>query len=76
MAVSLKSLGIDALSVKERLELVEEIWDSIAVDSAAVPLTPEQARELEHRLAAHESSPDDVVPWDEVRASLAKQLRR
>ena len=76
MAVSLKSLGIDALGVEERLALVGEIWDSIAADSAAVPLTLEQTRELERRLAAHESNPADVVTWDEVKASLAKQPGR
>ncbi len=74
MAVSLKALGIDRLGVEERLTLVEEIWDSIAADSAAVPLTPEQTQELERRLAAHEANPEDVVPWAEVKASVSKLL--
>ena len=42
MGASMKSLGIDRLRVEERLALVEEIWDSIAADSAAVPLTDAQ----------------------------------
>jgi putative addiction module component (TIGR02574 family) len=67
MAVSLKTLGIDRLGV-------EEIWDSIAADSMAVPLTPEQRKELELRLAAHEANPEDTVPWSEVRDSLSKLL--
>jgi putative addiction module component (TIGR02574 family) len=74
MAVSLKTLGIDRLGVEDRLTLVEEIWDSIAADSMAVPLTPEQRKELELRLAAHEANPEDTVPWSEVRDSLSKLL--
>jgi putative addiction module component (TIGR02574 family) len=74
MAVSLEALGIDRLGVEDRLTLVEEIWDSIAADSTAVPLTAEQRQELERRLAAHEANPSDTVPWSEVRESLGKLL--
>ena len=64
MGASLKSLGIDRLQIEERLALVEDIWDSIAADSAALPLTNAQRAELDRRLAEHETSPDDVVPWE------------
>ena len=74
MTVSLKALGIDQLGVEERLTLVQQIWDSIAEDSAALPLTTEQREELERRLAAHAANPEDVVPWSEVRESLSKLL--
>ena len=57
MSVSLKSLGIERLSVAECLVLVEEVWDSIA---AATPLTDAQRIELDRRLADHEANPDDV----------------
>ena len=71
MSVSLKSLGIEQLSIAERLVLVEELWDSIAT---ATPLTDPQRAELEQRLADHLAHPDDVVPWDEVKASTAARL--
>jgi putative addiction module component (TIGR02574 family) len=76
MRASLKSLGIDRLSVEERLTLVEDLWDSIAEDSAAVPVTDAQREELDRRLAEHEARPDDVVPWEEVKATITTRLKR
>jgi putative addiction module component (TIGR02574 family) len=73
MSVSLKSLGIERLSVEECLVLVEEIWDSIA---AATPLTDAQRAELDRRLADHEAHPDDVVSWEEVKFSITARLKR
>jgi len=73
MSVSLKSLGIDRLSVADRLILVEELWDSIA---AATPLTDAQRAELDRRLADHEANPDDVVSWEEVQSSITARLNR
>ncbi len=75
MSVSLKSPGIDRLGVEERIALVEEIWDSIATDSAAVPLTIPQRDELDRRLADHAAHPNDVFLWDEVKASLDERLK-
>ena len=76
MAVSLKSLGIDRLGVEERIALVEDLWDSIAADSAAVPLTEAQRAELDRRIADHEANPDDVAPWQEVKASITDRLEK
>lgn len=76
MSVSLKSLGIDRLSVEERLALVEELWDSIAESSAAVPLSDAQRAELDRRLADHEAHPEDVVSWEEVKDSISSRLKR
>lgn len=76
MGVSIKSLGIDRLGIEERLALVEEIWDSIAEDSAAVPLTDAQRAELDVRLAEHEANPDDVVAWDKIKAEASARLRK
>lgn len=73
MSASLKAHGIERLSVEERISLVEEIWDSIA---EATPLTDAQRAELDRRLRDHRSNPEDVVPWEVVKASIATRLRR
>jgi putative addiction module component (TIGR02574 family) len=76
MSVSIKSLGIDRLAVEDRLDLVEQIWDSTAADSAAVPLTDQQRAELDRRIADHETNPDDVVSWERVKAAVAERLKQ
>jgi len=76
MGISIKSLGIDRLSVEERLALVEELWDSIAKDCTSVPLTDAQRTELDRRLTEHEAHPQNVVSWEEVKASITERLKR
>ena len=76
MSVSMKDLGIDQLTMEDRIALVQEIWDSIAVTPEEIPFTEAQREELERRLAAHEASPGDVVPWDEVKAQALARARQ
>jgi putative addiction module component (TIGR02574 family) len=70
MSPTMKSLGIDQLSVAERILLVEEIWDSIATTPDEVPLTDAQKAELDRRLAAYEADPGAGSSWEEVKARL------
>ena len=76
MAVSVKTLGIDRLNVDERLALVEEIWATICADAKTFPLSDAQRAELDRRVADDDAFPDDVVPWDEVKASVRSRLGR
>jgi putative addiction module component (TIGR02574 family) len=76
MTATIKSLGIDRLPVDERLILVQEIWDSIAADTAAVPLTDKQRVELQNRIEEDDAKPDDVTSWEHVKASTVERLRR
>lgn len=76
MNVSIKSLGIDRLPVDERLALVEDLWDSIAADSDAVPMTEAQRLELQKRIEEDDARPADVTPWDMVKASTLARLRK
>ena len=41
------------MSVAERIQLVEDIWDSIAAVPEATPLTDEQRQEIDRRLEAY-----------------------
>jgi putative addiction module component (TIGR02574 family) len=70
MSPTFKALGIENLSIAERILLVEEIWDSIAVSSERIPLTEAQKQDLQRRLAAYESSPKAGSSWEEVKARL------
>ena len=63
------------LPLAERLRLVEAIWDSIAAEPAGAPLTDAQRAELDRRLAEHEANPDDVVSWEEIKASITARLK-
>jgi putative addiction module component (TIGR02574 family) len=74
MNASIKSLGIDRLPIEERLALVEEIWDSIAADSAAVPLTEAQRAELQKRIEEDDAHPDDLTSWEQIKASTLSRL--
>jgi putative addiction module component (TIGR02574 family) len=64
MSPLLSSLGIDRLSVAERIQLVEEIWDSIAASAEQLPLSEAQRRELDRRVAALQADPANVIPWE------------
>ena len=76
MGVSVRTLGMDRLNVDERLALVEEIWAGICADGKSFPLTDGQRAELDRRVGDDDAFPDDVVPWDEVKASVRSRLGR
>jgi putative addiction module component (TIGR02574 family) len=76
MSPLMQSLGIDRLSVAERLQLVQEIWDSIADEQDQIPLTEEQKKEIDRRLEAYRANPDSGIPWEVVRARAEERLRK
>lgn len=55
-----------SLSVPERIQLVEDIWDTIADDVGAVELTEEDKRTIDKRLAAYHQNPGAGSPWADV----------
>jgi len=67
-------LNLAKLSVAERIQLVEDLWDSIAADTGDIELTDAQRVELDRRLADLELNPDGGEPWSNVRARIEKRL--
>lgn len=61
------------LPPEDRLQLVEKIWDSLAVSAADVPVPPWHETELDRRLA----DPDEraTTSWEEVQARLRQPKR-
>ncbi len=63
------------LSPEERMQLAEDLWDSVAATPENLPpLTDAQQAEIERRMAEHAEDPASAVPWDEVRARLWSRL--
>ena len=66
-------LNFRALPVSERIELAQDIWDSIAEDTPnQLQLTPDEREMLQQRLSDHRANPSSSIPWEQVRAALFK----
>ena len=74
-APTIQTLGIDQMSREERLSLVEEIWDTIAAESLPHLLTEAQRLELRSSVAEDDANPDEVVPWEQVKAQTLARLK-
>jgi len=64
---------ISGLTVQQRLELISRLWDSIQ-DEGSEPEMPEWHRvEVERRLALADAAPEQVIPWEQVKARLREK---
>jgi putative addiction module component (TIGR02574 family) len=64
---------VKALSLNERAKLAQVLWEGLIESGYDPQLTPSQQAKLDRRLKAHAKNPDDVVPWEVVKASLDMQ---
>ncbi len=64
---------IRKLSVSERIQLVEDIWDTIASSQEEVELTDGQRQELDRRLDEYSKDPSAGRGWDVVREDLGHE---
>jgi putative addiction module component (TIGR02574 family) len=70
-------LDYSALSPEERLQLVEDIWDSLVVGAPdSVPILESHARELDRRVAAFRADGDPGRPWHEGLDRIEADLKR
>jgi|GEM_PF-607257 len=67
-------------SVADRLQLVGDIWISIADEANAspevLPLIDDQKAELDRRLAEYDADPSSGIPMDESPGRIRSQFRR
>jgi putative addiction module component (TIGR02574 family) len=73
---TLEQLGIDRLTVVERLALVQDILDSVAAEQPMPALSEAKRRELDRRIADADANPDDCVPWVQVEAAALARFGR
>jgi putative addiction module component (TIGR02574 family) len=73
---TLEEWGIDSLNIDERLELAQQIWESIATELESQPLSELQRVELERRIAVADANPSEGIPWKQVRDEARARWQR
>ena len=69
-----KAIDVGQLSTDERLDLIEQLWDSLSdQERESLPLTAEQEQELDRRLDAVEREGPVGVSPDEVRDQVRRR---
>lgn len=63
-----------ALPVAERIQLVEDLWDTIAAEAGGVALSPAHLEELDRRLDRFERSPTEGVEWSALKVRIQSSL--
>jgi putative addiction module component (TIGR02574 family) len=72
MAKQITLADILELGVSERIQLIEDAWDSISKVPEELQLSEQQKKELDNRLAAYHQNPNAGTPWHEIRESIEK----
>lgn len=66
----LLKVDISQLSVAERIQLAEDLWDSISQQQEELPLSEAQQQELDRRLENYQKNPTNGSSWEEVKKRL------
>jgi putative addiction module component (TIGR02574 family) len=70
MAQPIDFADVTAMTIDERIALVQAIWDSIAAETDPIDLTEPQKRELDRRIAELDANPQNVLTWEEIKAHV------
>ena len=69
------AIEIEKLGVDERLDLIEEIWNSLSRDPDKVPVPDSHKAELDKRLDEIDAGDDAGIPWQEVLSRIRNRLK-
>ncbi len=61
---------IRQMPVVQRIQLVEDIWDTMVAEDVDFPMSSAQLAELDARRAAMVADPSIGIPWEEAKARL------
>jgi putative addiction module component (TIGR02574 family) len=73
--MSNREVDIASLTPEERLDLLEELWNSLTTTQQDIPLTDAQRAELDRRLDELEAEGPVGIPWDEVLSRIRNRER-
>ena len=61
------------LPAEERLQLAEELWESVAIEQEQSAVPDNVAQILRERWAEYEANPESAIPWEEVKRRLRER---
>ena len=61
---------IAEMPIQQRIQLVEDIWDSIVEMPEAIEIPEWHKNELNKRLEAYHANPSEGSPWKEVKKRI------
>ena len=64
--------ALETLSVPERVQMVEDLWDSIARSNAAIPMPQWQKDELTRRRQNYLQNPDSGTSWEQAKQDILR----
>lgn len=64
---------IAKLSAPEKILLVEDLWDSIVLGESVVPIPRSHLEELEGRLQAYASDPENLLSLEELQSRIERR---
>ena len=69
----ISTADIEQLSVAERIQLVEDIWDTIAANPDALEVAEELGEELDRRVDNYHQNPSSGSSWQDVKKRILSQ---
>jgi putative addiction module component (TIGR02574 family) len=68
--------GFDELSIDEKVDYVQSLWDRIVAGTGAMPVPDWHLEVIKERLASHRDEPGASKTWDQLREELRGKLRQ
>ncbi len=63
------------LSVAERIQIVEDIWDSISSAPEELVLSEAEKSKLDERLESYRQNPEEGIEWETLKKNLSQTKR-
>lgn len=70
---TLTKADIAALSVDERLALIDDLWESLENNSDPLPTPDWHGPLIEARLKAHAANPQPTHSWESIKAEMEEK---
>ena len=72
MEMNTQVAEIFELSVAERIQIVEDIWDSISNTPEELPLSEAEKLKLDKRLESYRQNPNEGIKWETLKKNLSQ----